>query len=201
MAKGNIIILKNPLNFKIPKNIIEKTWRTDFLSVFVTDSHADNKDWEMTTGCLDITVKKGDSSESAITVVHNPDLSNGESVSDFTKHTMTVKTRSVDNLSFEKGNTLPTGVKLKSKRKLIAIANRVALRLDGKVEMFLFNDDELVETWFHEIACHAGRNAQGLPDTHNDKTVNSYTTEIKEMFPETKTIPTVGAVIKEFLKA
>jgi hypothetical protein len=27
--------------------------------------------------------------------------------------------------------------------------------------MFKFEDRELLETWFHETACHAGRNTEG----------------------------------------
>jgi len=199
-ARRNRILLTNPLKFRIPSDVLPRDWTTDWLSVFVADGNPDNKDWEMSTGCLDIKVRKAIKTKDRITVVHNPDLSQGESVSGFTKFTMTAKARDVSELAFEKGNTLPTGVKLKSKRKFIAIANRVALDLDGKTEKLKFTDDELVETWFHELAAHAGRNAQGLIDTHGDNTVDGHAREIRDMFPKTTTIRKVGEAIKKHLK-
>lgn len=199
-AKGNKILLKNPLRFRIPKDVLDRDWTSDWLSVFISGGRKDNREWELTTGCLDIMVKKKDKSDKRISFVHNPDLSKGESVGGFTKYTMSAHAKSVDQLRFEKGNTLPTGVKLKSKRKLIVIANRVALRLDGKVKMFKFTDDELVGTFFHETAAHAGRNALGLPDTHDDddKTVNKHADEIDDMFSKT-TMKRVGNAIEQYL--
>ena len=37
----------------------------------------------------------------------------------------------------------------------------IDLSLGGKIKMFKFEDPELLETWFHESACHAGRNSEG----------------------------------------
>lgn len=198
-SKGDAIFVKNPLKFKVPNDVIQKDWRTDWLSVFVKGGAA-NKDWEMTTGCLDFTVKKGDSSGPFITVTHSPDLSKGESVGSYTKYTMTAKSRSTTSIKVERGNTLPTGVNLKSGRKLIVIANRIALKLGSKVKMFTFEDDELVEVWFHETACHAGRNSQGLLDVHGDKVVDRCARDIEDMFPKTTTVPKVLTAIQNFLK-
>ena len=118
-SKGNVIYVTNPKQFKVPTNVISKDWLDDWLSAFTVE------EWEMTTGCLNISVKKGDSSGPLITIAHNPDLSSGETIDGFTKYTMTVTSRGTKSIEFERGNTLPTGVALKTGRKLIAVANRV----------------------------------------------------------------------------
>jgi hypothetical protein len=165
-STGNVIIVTNMTKFRIPNNVISKDWLEDWLSAFL------NEEWEMTTGALEITVKKGDSAGPFITIIHNPDLSDGESITGFTKHTMTAKGRSTKALQVERGNTLPTGVTLNSNRKLIAVVNRANLSLEGKIKTFKFEDSELLEVWVHEIAVHAGRNSTQKSDAHGDKTVD-----------------------------
>ncbi len=66
--------------------------------------------------------------------------------------------------------------------------------------MFKFEDYELLEVWFHEIACHAGRNSIGKPDVHGDKEVNSYAKDILAMFPKATTVSKVFVEIEGFLK-
>ncbi len=193
-SKGNVIYVPNPKKFKVPTNVISKDWLSDWLSAFTVE------EWEMTTGCLDFSVKKGDSAGPFITIVHNPDLSSGETVDGFTKYTMTVNSRTTNSVSIERGNTLPTGVTLKSGRKVIVVANRIALSLGDKVKTFKFEDYELLEVWFHEIACHAGRNSIGKPDIHGDKEVNSYANDILAMFPKATTVSKVFVEIEDFLK-
>jgi hypothetical protein len=192
-AKGDVIYLTSTKKFKVPTNVISKDWLEDWLSAFSVE------EWEMTTGCLDFSVKKGDSAGPVITIVHNPDLATGEPIEGFTKFTMTVNSRSAKSLSIERGNTLPTGVTLKSGRKLIAIANRIALTLGDKTKTFKFEDYELIETWFHEIACHAGRNSTGKPDVHGDKEVDSYAKDIMAMFPKATTATKAFDEVQEFL--
>lgn len=192
-STGNVIIVTNMTRFKVPNNVISKDWLEDWLSAFLND------EWEMTTGALEITVKKGDSSGPFITIIHNPDLSGGESIDGFTKHTMTAKGRSTKALQVERGNTLPTGATLNSKRKLIAVVSRIDLSLEGKSKTFKFEDSELLEVWFHEIAVHAGRNSTQKSDAHGDKTVDALAQDIKEMFPESTTVPKVAVEINKFL--
>jgi len=193
-SKGNVIYVTNPKQFKVPTNVISKDWLDDWLSAFTVE------EWEMTTGCLNISVKKGDSSGPLITIAHNPDLSSGETIDGFTKYTMTVTSRGTKSIEFERGNTLPTGVALKTGRKLIAVANRVTLSLGDKTKTFKFEDSELLEVWFHEIACHAGRNTNGKPDVHGDKNVDSYEKDIEAMFPKAATISKVFVEMQGFLK-
>ncbi len=193
-SRGNGIYLTNPKKFKVPTNVIPKDWLDDWLSAFTVE------EWEMTTGCLEISVKKGDSAGPLITIVHNPDLSSEEIISGFTKYTMTVTSRGAKSIAVERGNTLPTGVTLKSGRKLIAVANRINLSLGDKPTMFKFEDFELLEVWFHEIACHAGRNTNGKSDIHGDKDVDSYASDIEGMFSKPTTVSKVFAVIQDFLK-
>ena len=193
-SKGNVIYVTNPKKFKVPTNVIPKDWLSDWLSAFMVE------EWEMTTGSLDFSVKKGDSAGPFITVVHNPDLSSGETIDGFTKYTMTVTSRGTKSVSVERGNTLPTGVTLKTGRKLIAVANRIVLSLGDKLKTFTFQDSELLEVWFHEIACHAGRNTIGKPDVHGDKEVESYAKDIVAMFPKSTTVWKVFVEIQSFLK-
>jgi hypothetical protein len=193
-SKGNVIYVTNPKNFRVPTNVIGKDWLDDWLSAFSVE------EWEMTTGCLDISVKKGDSAGPLITIVHNPDLSSGETIEGFTKYTMTVTSRSANSIEFERGNTLPTGIALKSGRKVIAVANRITLSLGDKTKTFKFEDSELLEVWFHEIACHAGRNTNGKPDVHGDKQVDSYDKDIQAMFPKSSTVSKAFVEIQSFLK-
>jgi len=193
-SKGNVVYVTNPKKFKVPTNVIPKDWLSDWLSAFMVE------EWEMTTGSLDFSVKKGDSAGPFITVVHNPDLSSGETIDGFTKYTMTVTSRGTKSVSIERGNTLPTGVTLKTGRKLIAVANRIALSLGDKTKIFKFEDSELLEVWFHEIACHAGRNTNGKPDVHGDKDVESCASDIAAMFPKPTTVSKVFVEIQGFLK-
>jgi hypothetical protein len=114
---------------------------------------------------------------------------------------MTATARSMKDLVIEQGNTLPTGVTLSSGRKFIAIANRIALKLGNKVTMFMFDDDELLEVLFHETACHAGRNTQGLSDTHGDAVVDQCAKDINGEFNSPRTtLPKIVNAINAFLK-
>jgi hypothetical protein len=108
---------------------------------------------------------------------------------------MTVSSRGAKSVAIERGNTLPTGVTLKTGRKLIAVANRIALNLRDKIKMFKFEDFELLEVWFHETACHAGRNTDGKPDAHGDNEVERCASDIKAMFPKPTTVSKVFAEI------
>jgi hypothetical protein len=194
-SKGDLISLTNPKKFMVPNNVIPRDWISDWVAAFSVE------EWEMTTGSLDMSVKPGDAAGPFIKTVHNPDLSNGETVDGFTQYTMTNKSRSTAAAMIEMGITLPTGVSLKSGRKLIVIANRFALSLgNNKVKIFNFEDSELLGTWFHEIACHAGRNSESKVDTHGDKEVESSAADIDGMFPKSTTASKVLVEVQNFLK-
>jgi hypothetical protein len=196
-SQDPMIFLKNPKKFLIPKNVIEKVWLKDWLSAFTVG------DWEMTTGLLDISVDKGDAKGPIIKTLHTPDLSSGDSVDGFTQHTMTGNFRSISAASFEMGITLPDGATLASKRKkLIVITNRIALSLGGKSKKtFNIDEPELLSTWFHEIACHAGENTEGIPDIHGDAHVDLCAKEIDAMFPSSSVLSQVFLEIDNFLKS
>jgi hypothetical protein len=194
-AKGDLILVTNPKKFMIPTNVIPRDWVSDWLAAFNVE------EWEMTTGSLDMSVKKGDAGGPFIKTVHNPDLSSGETVDGFTQFTMTNNSRSTAGVMVEMGITLPDGVALKSGRKLIVISNRIALTLEGaKTKIFTFNDAELLGTWFHEIACHAGRNSIKKVDTHGDKEVEASARDIDDMFPKSVTPSKVLVEVQAFLK-
>jgi hypothetical protein len=67
--------------------------------------------------------------------------------------------------------------------------------------MFKFEDRELLETWFHETACHAGRITQTKHDEHGDPEVNRAAIDIETRFPKATTVPKVFAEIQDFLKS
>jgi hypothetical protein len=194
-SKDPMIYLKNPKNFIVPRNVIEKVWLKDWLSAFT------GGDWEMTTGFLDISADN--SKGPVITFVHTPDLSSGDSIDGFTKHTMTGTFHALADVSIEMGITLTDGATLVSKRKkLIVIASRIALSLGGKsAKPFVLDDTELVSTWFHEIACHAGENTEGIPDIHGDAHVELCAKDIDAMFGPSKVVTQVFGEIDSFFKS
>jgi hypothetical protein len=195
-SNGNVLYITNPKKFKERgSNKLSLRWIDSWVAAFPQN------DWEVTTGVLDITVRRGKSPQ--IEAVHRPDLSRGETVDNYTQHTMTEKGESTDKLPLERGNTLPIGVKLKSKRRAIVIANRVRLDLDGAVKTYRMTDSELVATLFHELAAHAGRFDPDDPmsSAHGDPTVDLYALDVEGMFPETTTVPKVFVEIDNHLQA
>jgi hypothetical protein len=55
------------------------------------------------------------------------------------------------------------------KRNLIVIVREIEVTApNGRTRVFTTSDDNRAEAILHEIAIHAGRIAQGLPDTHDD---------------------------------
>jgi hypothetical protein len=152
---------------------------------------------------LDISVDKGDAKGPIIKSVHTPDLSSGDSIDGLTQHAMAGSFRSLATASIEMGITLPDGATLASRRtKLIVIASRIALSLGGKSKKnFNIDDPELVSTWFHEIACHAGENTEGIPDVHGDEHVDLCAKEIDGMFPKSPVVSQVFLEIDNFVKS
>ena len=196
-SQDRIIFLTDPRHFHQPDNVIQKIWLVDWLSAFMF------AEWEMTTGFLDISVNKGDAKGPSIKIVHRPDLSSGDSIDGFTQHTMTEEFRSTAAASIEMGITLPDGATLASKRrKLIVVASRIDLSLGDKIKKtFAIDDPELIKTWFHEIACHAGENIEGIPDTHGDVHVDTCAKDIDTMFPSSTILSKVSLEVDAFLKA
>jgi len=113
---------------------------------------------------------------------------------------MTVSSRGTKSIEFERATRFRLESLSKTGRKLIAVANRIALSLGDKTKTFKFEDSELLEVWFHETACHAGRNTDGKPDVHGDNNVDSYAKDIEAMFPKTTTVSKVFVEIQGFLK-
>jgi hypothetical protein len=196
-SQDRLIFLTDPKKFVYPKNVIEKIWLKDWLSAFMF------ADWEMTTGSLDMSVSKGDAQGPIIKTVHTADLSTGDSLDGFTQHTMTGTFRSSQAATIEMGITLPDGATLASKRtKLIVITNRIVLTLaDKPKKTFNVDDPELLGTWFHEIACHAGENSEGIPDIHGDPHVELCAKDIDAMFPKSPILTQVFAEADNFLKS
>ena len=194
--------ITTPVNFSFPKNVIKKPWLTDWLSAFYGD-------WETSTCQLEITVetpaeivkrqeKSGATTGLKITVEVVPHLSATESIGRWhrleqTWHKMVGK----DAFHLTRGWTFPssvaqgkgarTGVSLKSGRGIVLVATRLNLK-SGKTSLkFQFQDSEKLEVFFHELACHAGRETQGLVDTHGNVTVDAWAADIERMFPKSTT--------------
>ncbi len=169
-TKDGIIFVTNPKRFAYPKNVIAKDWLDDWLSAFTVE------EWEMTTGSLEISVKRGDPKPQGEL---NPDLSSGDKIDGLTKWAgLTMGAH--DKFAVEYGNTFTGGVTLGSGRsKLIVITNRVTLKLGDKIpKHFTVTDSELVNTWFHEIACHAGPDTAGTDSVHGNAKVDACAADI-----------------------
>jgi hypothetical protein len=189
---GQVISLKG---YAVPRDVIHDDWFDDWPAAFKANT------WEVTTGGLEISVTV-DAQGSHIVGVLNPDLSRGEVIDGLTKFAaLTIKGHDTKDFRVEYGSTMPDGVTLNSGRKLIAIANRVTLRLGDKiVKNFSVTDPELLNSWFHEISCHAGRNAGNKPDVHGDKNVEDCAADIDRRIPTSATTSAIAAEIDAFLK-
>ncbi len=165
-------------------------------------------EWEVTTASLDIVVKKTSKSGKPqgihIRTVLNPDLSSNESIDPITQDLHLIHTyyQYID-FGIEKGNTMPVGANIESGRKLIAIANRITLQLGDKInKAYVVKDEELVNTWFHEIACHAGLITQKNPNCgHGEGRVDDTSDEIDLWIPEKQAGDHVFKDVKEFLNS
>ena len=60
-ARKDLIYVTSTTRFKVPNNVIRKSWLGDWLSAFM------NSNWEMTTGELQIVVKKSGSPKITVT--------------------------------------------------------------------------------------------------------------------------------------
>lgn len=201
-AKDNLIFVSGIKTFQWPHDLVTPDWFSDWLYAFKV------AEWEITTGCLEISVKKGDAKGPFLVAQLKPDLSSGESIeNDTVVAGLTNESRSVEKLKIEYGFTMTSGTKLirmganlNSGRKLIAICTRVVLSVENTTENFDLTDSELLLTWFHEIACHAGRESEHEPSNHEDPYVEEYVKEFDAMIPTTKTYNKIFAEIKRFLK-
>jgi hypothetical protein len=190
---GQIISLKS---YAVPIDVIHDDWFDDWPAAFNSNT------WEVTTGCLEISVTV-DAQGTPFMGVLNPDLSNGEAITGLTKFAaLTIKGRDKKDLLVQYGSTMPDGVTLKSGRKLIAIADRVTLRLGDKiVKKFTVTDPELLNYWFHEISCHAGRNDGHKVSIHGDKDVEHCAADIDRRIPTGVTTSAIATQIDGFLKS
>jgi hypothetical protein len=176
------VFVTNPKRFTYPDNVIPKDWLNDWLSAFTVS------EWEMTTGGLEISVQ-GNAKTRKFNGELKPDLSGGELVDSYTTWAgLTVNASDIEKFGVEFGDTISYGLTLNSGRtKLIVIADRISLILGNQPSKpFQVTNNELVNTWFHEIACHAGRISEGVPSGHaKDRisAVDSCAQDIDEMIP------------------
>jgi hypothetical protein len=229
-AKGQIVSVPKPQRFKIPKGIIQPRWLDDWWRAFAANN------WEITTGesiiCVkkpDVSEKKGDApgtkgeasrkNDDKCVMGHvkgplhsdvMPDLSEGESYEGYAAWAgLRVDGDSVDNFGIQYGDTLVEGVTLNSGRRLIVVVDRITLMLGDtpKKQQFEVGSSELVNTWFHEIACHAGPDSnenqkpQDATGDENDPAVQATKIEIDGMIPFGDTSSKIRAAIKSFLTA
>jgi hypothetical protein len=207
-ANGSVIFVTDPNHFEIPKGNKPYAWVGDWIEVFKVD------EWEMTTGSLEVKVKKGGPQEALIQFEVKPDLSSGETIGNSTKDRVLTQTaHSVNDpgLTLDFGYTLPqagnlAGIALNSGRtKSIVVTNRATLNLGGTIQKINVSDPDLVDTWFHEIGCHAGRKQKKLRDwehTPDDKTtpVEVCASDIDEIFKNREAGPKIWATINAYLK-
>lgn len=180
-AKGGILWI--PANFKEPKGE-ERDWFADWKKAFESDT------WECTTANLRFTVKKPPplpkgkppppKPKKAVRSEMEPDISDGEVLmksepladdddDDNPLSNPLVKkweTPNSQGFGIEWGltRTKEQGVKLADTRRegIVIITTRVTLNLgDAPEQVIKRSPDEILWTWFHELACHAGRYSAG----------------------------------------
>jgi len=202
-ARGQIIFLTKPADMLTPDRYTVD-WIDDWRAAMEVDQ------WEVTTAWMVIAVKKkgaaGTAQEVHIKTRFYPDIGSNESIDEVTQgFHLTHKYDSYDAFSIEEGVTIPTGTTLDSGRKLIAIANRITLRLGDKIEKaYTVSDGELVNCWFHEIACHAGLITEGkdvVHYSHGDEHVDDTRNEIDLWIRAREKIDQVFHDVKEFLSS
>jgi len=194
-VKGRITVEKR---FKRSAGVIPKTWETDYLSGFHTG------DWEISTHHLNVSVETGAKSAKRpqrqsgqkipiITIELVPHLSKGEELGKLMRvgqsGTDLKKLTVARGWTFKRGTPsidgiIRSGAVLKSGRRLMTIGTRINLNVGATKQIFRYIDWEHCETFFHEIACHAGRITQGLKSVHGPgTTVNHIANDIRRMFP------------------
>ncbi|HTJ30849.1 MAG TPA: hypothetical protein VL346_10125 [Acidobacteriaceae bacterium] len=201
--KDRLIYVTDAKHFKFPTDVIAKDWLNDWLSAFIKD------EWELTTGILEVAVdkpkdpKSKDPKLAAATIVGSvkPDLSDGETIEGFTAWAaLGERGTSTADFRVEFGSTVPDGIALASGRKTIVVTTQAKMILGGRPgKTFTVTDNELVNTWFHEIACHAGRVTAGKDSAHGNAEVESTSSDIDRMIPERQTAEKIFNEIQGFL--
>jgi hypothetical protein len=91
------------------------------------------------------------------------------------------RTRSMVIFGWTLGKHLTS--ELRSKRGLIILVSRMrVIDSQGRTHHFIPTDDEIVETFMHEIAAHAGLMSQGKPGTHGTQPTEFIADEIARFF-------------------
>ncbi len=189
-----------------PKQIV-RTWTNDWAAAFRLG------EWELTTGLLEIDVDPGKST-GRIRAHLEPDLDEGEEVdrgldSDLTRDTKLTETvDDVSQLGEILGYTFPRA-SLNSHRKLIAVADRVELKMKGALyKSITMQPQDMVNIWFHEIACHAGLYGDGRkPDVYGHtretkgeaSTADEYQDMIDDDIPTTQKLQDIFKDIRTML--
>jgi hypothetical protein len=167
--------------------------------------------WVLTTAELRITAKAlkdspTDAEDWSWTKVTVPDLSEGEELGSWGKsgfHATPMVSRGAPGVDFgetpgiSETNKLGRGVS----RGYIVIANRVTVTAsDGQKQTFTPSDDDIADTFLHEIAAHAGQHELGKPDEHGQGRVDAIATEIDDMFRHSTNAGLTSAPITAFLQ-
>ena len=206
------IYLRDPDHFQPPTKglhaLAPRTWMAPWVAVLRSGQ------WEITTAELVITVDPSNVQES-IKGVLVPDLGKGEDISKglesflIRDKALTKTASTADDFGEILGSNFP-GADLKSQRDLIAIADRVVLKKKGiPDEKIPLPDQDLLHTWVHEIACHAGlgilKRYQGhAPDPDHPGEIpeaNSIENEIETDIPHTKIVKGIFDKIQSLLNS
>jgi hypothetical protein len=161
----------------------DKIW--EFVDPLVKAFEA--RDWEITTARSTIEVTKDGKWRQFVT----PDLEKGEQLGRHAKVDRDVEEFSPEVLNSDLaeviyGWTVPkTSSKLdRKKRNLVVIVTEIEVTApNGRTKVFTPDEDNVAEAIIHEIAVHAGRITQGLPDLHNgNRIVQEITDQVGEFF-------------------
>jgi hypothetical protein len=167
--------------------------------------------WVLTTAELRITAKAlkdppADAQDWSWTKVTIPDLAAGEELGTWGAsgfHATPMISKGAPGVDFgetpgvSETNRLGRGVS----RGYVVIVNRVTVTApDGQKQTFTPSDDDMAETFLHEIAAHAGQHELGKPDEHGKGRVDAIDTEIRDMFRHSTNAGLTSAPIMAFLQ-
>jgi hypothetical protein len=216
-ANGNVIT--GPTRVRQPANTIPKDWPDDLAAAFAAQN------WEITTAAETFVVEKDPTGfqvrrRIAIDLQQNEFgpgvwLNTGPQQRTWMPDRQTLDTTfKVGAIGLEYGETFSSPTRLRSKRHLAIVVDRVVVygvkpgalvsswfptfsRYFETSREFKMPESRLLSTFLHELAAHAGRMEQGKDADHGNKFVEADVADILKLFPEDQTLESVAAAVHE----
>lgn len=191
-AQEDFEVVKVGTDFRIKRRILFNLQKEEFEPGSWIKTGPDQQEWSPQTSAVFKTFKRGQDQD---------EITYGETFAseEVNKH---VKK---GERAFE--------VRLKSKKALVIIVNRFTvngvkpsapisswfpfLELFATSREFMTPEDQLLETFLHELAAHAGRMSQGKESLHGNGIVEDNASTIKELFPASPTTSKINSALVE----